>query len=42
MKILFLTLVFASLSTFAASADDRPNALFIAVDDLNHWVGTRA
>src|SRR5215475_12280178 len=20
-------------------ADDRPNVLFIAVDDLNHWVG---
>ena len=30
------------LLTFAlsltASADDRPNVLFIAVDDLNHWV----
>ena len=39
MKRLFLPLFFASLSTFAASADDRPNVLFIAVDDLNHWVG---
>ena len=39
MKRLFLTLVFASLSTFVASADDRPNVLFIAVDDLNHWIG---
>ena len=39
MKRLFLTLVFVSLSTFVASADDRPNVLFIAVDDLNHWIG---
>lgn len=23
----------------AAGADDRPNVLFIALDDLNHWVG---
>jgi arylsulfatase A-like enzyme len=22
-----------------AAADDRPNVLFIAIDDLNHWVG---
>ena len=33
-----LTLFFASLSTCIVSADDRPNVLFIAVDDLNHWV----
>ncbi len=31
---LFLTLV--SIGTLCA--DDRPNVLFIAVDDLNHWV----
>ncbi len=23
----------------AAAGPDRPNVLFIAVDDLNHWVG---
>ncbi|MEM7812767.1 MAG: sulfatase [Planctomycetota bacterium] len=35
-------LCFAFLVTVCgvpASADDRPNVLFIAVDDLNHWVG---
>ncbi len=33
-----LTLFFASLSTCIVSADDRPNVLFIAVDDLKLWV----
>ena len=32
-----LTLVGSDLS--AAEKSDRPNVLFIAVDDLNHWVG---
>lgn len=27
------------LPTFAAATPDRPNVLFIAVDDLNHWCG---
>ena len=35
-----LTIVAASASgTSALAADERPNVLFIAVDDLNHWVG---
>lgn len=29
--------LFVTLPTL--SADDRPNVLFIAIDDLNHWVG---
>ena len=29
----------ASLCAAAVRADDRPNVLFIAIDDLNHWVG---
>ena len=27
------------LGVCAATADDRPNVLFIAVDDMNDWVG---
>jgi len=38
MKRHFLTLFFAFLINCIVSADDRPNVLFIAVDDLNHWV----
>ena len=38
MKRHLLTLFFAILTTCIVSADDRPNVLFIAVDDLNHWV----
>ena len=34
-----LTLFFASLSTCIVSADDRPNVLFIAVDDLRPLLG---
>jgi arylsulfatase A-like enzyme len=29
----------AALATAAAAAAERPNVLFIAIDDLNHWVG---
>jgi arylsulfatase A-like enzyme len=40
MKTLLLTLLLiASLLAHAGNADARPNILFIAVDDLNHWVG---
>ncbi|WP_165070742.1 sulfatase [Paludisphaera rhizosphaerae] len=28
-----------ALATAPARGDDRPNVLFIALDDLNHWVG---
>ena len=31
-------LPFLFLFQFQATADDKPNVLFIAVDDLNHWV----
>ncbi len=33
-----LALVFVCVASHARAAD-RPNVLFIAVDDLNHWVG---
>jgi arylsulfatase A-like enzyme len=36
-KLLLLALV--AISVGQAAAADRPNVLFIAVDDLNHWVG---
>ena len=39
MTLRFLTLVTVYFSTLTLTADDRPNVLFIAVDDLNHWVG---
>ncbi|HFB97987.1 MAG TPA: iduronate-2-sulfatase, partial [Bryobacterales bacterium] len=29
----------AVLSSLARGAGDRPNVLFIAVDDLNDWIG---
>ena len=29
---------YSLFSTLTLTADDRPNVLFIAVDDLNHWV----
>jgi arylsulfatase A-like enzyme len=40
-RFLALLLLGASLATHHASfgAEQRPNVLFIAVDDLNHWVG---
>ena len=35
-----LTVLLAAMASSAAGADERrPNVLFIAVDDLNHWVG---
>jgi len=38
-----ITLVVASLAigeyTGAAEKDDRPNVLFIAIDDMNDWAG---
>src|SRR4051794_12937044 len=35
-KLVLLALLF--VASFSQAAD-RPNVLFIAVDDLNHWVG---
>ena len=37
-QILFCTLIFLGNFSFA-SDDDRPNVLFIAIDDLNDWLG---
>lgn len=34
-----VTLSLLAASALAAPAADKPNVLFIAVDDLNHWVG---
>ena len=42
MKTPFLTLISLCLlagSSVAAEASAKPNVLFIAIDDLNHWVG---
>lgn len=39
MKKLFLPLLLLALSIAQTQAQDRPNVLFIVVDDLNHWVG---
>ena len=36
--IFFLVWVLAQ-SAVCSAEDSRPNVLFIAVDDLNHWVG---
>ncbi|MBN9521146.1 sulfatase [bacterium] len=38
MRLAF-TLLALALSAGAAPAQPKPNVLFIAVDDLNHWVG---
>src|SRR5437764_2636735 len=34
-----LTLALAAVVGATAAAAEKPNVLFIAVDDLNHWVG---
>jgi arylsulfatase A-like enzyme len=40
IRIAFAALLFACPGIAAQADDDaRPNVLFIAVDDLNHWVG---
>jgi len=39
-KIINLFFLFLAMSVYSAMAlDDRPNVLFIAVDDLNNWLG---
>jgi arylsulfatase A-like enzyme len=35
----FCALVFGLASSSAAADVPQPNVLFIAIDDLNHWVG---
>jgi arylsulfatase A-like enzyme len=39
IALLFALLVLGCGDCFAAEGAGRPNVLFIAVDDLNHWVG---
>ena len=39
MRIMFAALSLTLLSGVAAQAADRPNVLFISIDDLNDWVG---
>lgn len=39
MRRLLSMLLLLSLSASVGFAADRPNVLFIAIDDLNHWVG---
>lgn len=42
MKTLLLpaALALSIVSTFASPSPERPNVLFIAIDDLNDWIGT--
>src|SRR6476646_9310771 len=37
--VLMALLACAVIAADARAADKKPNVLFIAVDDLNHWVG---
>ncbi len=39
MRFILSALLLAALAAQASAADTKPNVLFIAVDDLNHWVG---
>ena len=39
LAVLFLCVIVLIVETFGAEPQERPNVLFIAVDDLNHWVG---
>ena len=38
-ETLFAFCVYLFATSFSLAADNKPNVLFIAVDDLNHWVG---
>ena len=39
MKSAFISLVLFAAITLPTSAAEKPNVLFIPIDDLNHWVG---
>src|SRR5688572_17147571 len=39
LSVVLILLVNVMLAATASAAVDRPNVLFIAVDDLNDWVG---
>ena len=39
LRVVFGCLVFSFLSCQLGAAEGNPNVLFIAVDDLNDWVG---
>ena len=36
-RLIFVALLFALRSLLSASAEERPNVLFIAIDDMNDW-----
>jgi arylsulfatase A-like enzyme len=38
-QILLLALLMVGLPVFATAEDERPNVLFIAIDDMNDWAG---
>ena len=37
ITVILVTLL--SIETASLAAEDRPNVLFVAIDDLNDWVG---
>ncbi len=39
MKPLFAAALSALLFLSLSAAEDRPNVLFLAVDDMNDWIG---
>lgn len=39
MRSLFILILSFQFAITALAADPRPNILFIAIDDLNHWIG---
>ena len=38
-QLIRICLIILAIAPTAAFAESRPNVLFIAIDDLNHWVG---
>jgi len=39
MKKILLSCLFVVVTTSMVSAAEKPNVLFIPIDDLNHWIG---
>jgi arylsulfatase A-like enzyme len=38
-RLLIVVVVLTAIAAIPARSADRPNVLFVPVDDLNHWVG---
>ncbi|WP_198416700.1 sulfatase [Marinilabilia rubra] len=38
-KMLFLAVIIVGINTLSVTAQDKPNVLFISIDDLNDWIG---